>query len=211
MVPKDITEVIFADGVEVIKNHAFRNCDSLTSIQIQDTVKRIEQFTFYRCDSLNNIKLPKHLESIGKTAFYNCESLDSVHIQDTVKEIEREAFDACYNLKIINIQPPLTTYGPSVFSNCNCLLTGSPVKCGSDYNRCTYIVNNDEVYEWLQHRWEDAPLHSVCNNDNVTLQKIEECIKNHGKECTHKVDNASTLGTRISHIYVIWETICVIW
>ena len=30
-------------------------------------------------------------------------------------------------------------------------------------------------------------------------------------EITLRLRGSSTLGTRISHIYVIWETICVIW
>jgi len=180
-----VTEVIVADGVETIKYCAFSGCKALKSIQIPDTVKKIEDYAFDGCINLKTIKLPKQLEFIGRYAFFECESLTDIYIPDTVKEIGNHAFNKCINLKIINILP-LNTYGIDVFANCDCLLTGSPVKYDSSND---YITNNEEVYEWLLHRWDDAPLHRVCNNATVILQDIEECIAKNGEECTRKVDN----------------------
>ena len=44
-------------------------------------------------------------------------------------------------------------------------------------------------------------------NENINLNHL---IKKNNNNTIENVDTR-TLGTRISHIYVIWETICVIW
>ena len=51
-VPKDVTHVIVASSVTVIKKEAFNECKLLVSVIMGDNVKRIEEWAFKYCTAL---------------------------------------------------------------------------------------------------------------------------------------------------------------
>jgi len=61
--------------VVAIKNFAFTNCSSLTSITIGNNVTRIGEWAFTGCSGLTSITIPESVTSIGSSAFYNCSGL----------------------------------------------------------------------------------------------------------------------------------------
>ena len=75
-----------------IRDKAFFECKSLTSINIPDSVTSIGKSAFYRCKSLTSINIPNSVTSIGKSAFGECESLTSINIPDSVTSIGDGAF-----------------------------------------------------------------------------------------------------------------------
>lgn len=112
-----------------IRDGAFSNCYSLTSITIPSSVTSIGSSEFYYCYSLKSITIPSSVTSIGAQAFYNCTSLQSVTIPNSVTSIGDSAFYYCYSLKSIIIPSGVTSIGSNVFSNC-CSLASVTIPSG---------------------------------------------------------------------------------
>ena len=74
------------DNVESIRDAAFFNCLSLTSIEIPDSVTSIGSSAFYYCTSLTSIVLGNSVESIGSHAFFYCDSLTEIKYLGTKKD-----------------------------------------------------------------------------------------------------------------------------
>ena len=72
------------DNIDSIGSNAFRNCSSLTSIDLPN-VTSIGSNAFDSCSSLTSIHLPK-VTSIGRNAFAHCSSLTSIHFAAKNKE-----------------------------------------------------------------------------------------------------------------------------
>ena len=82
----ELLEVAAEDlyGVTRIKNYAFYNCKSLTSITIPDSVTSIGDYAFAHCTSLTSITIPKSVIYIGPEAFYGCTKLTDVYVKSTI-------------------------------------------------------------------------------------------------------------------------------
>ena len=107
--------------VTEIKSYAFRNCSSLTSVEIGNGVTSIGSYAFQSCDSLTSIEIPDSVTSIGDYAFSDCSSLTSVVIGDSVTSIGDYAFWFCDSLTSVVIGDSVTSIGVRAFSNCSSL------------------------------------------------------------------------------------------
>ena len=96
-VPASLKEVIITGGTS-IRDYAFEDCTSLTSITIPDGVTSIGRSAFSGCTSLTSITMPNSVTSIGSYAFEGCTSLTSITIPDSVTSINDNAFDGCANI-----------------------------------------------------------------------------------------------------------------
>ena len=81
--------------LRIIGEHAFRECVSLTEITIPDGVKEIRGGTFFGCSALGTATLPPGLREIGAYAFSCCDSLREIVIPDGVQALGRGAFEGC--------------------------------------------------------------------------------------------------------------------
>ena len=115
-----LTEAVLTDAIK-ISNSAFKNCSSLTSIEIPDSVTSIGSSAFSRCTSLTSIVIPNSVTSIGSDAFYKCSSLTSVVIGDNVKSIGSYAFYNCSSLTSIEIPDSVKSIGSYAFYSCDSL------------------------------------------------------------------------------------------
>lgn len=101
--------VILQEGLKSVPNSAFRDCSSLSSINIPEGVTSIDSSAFNGCSSLSSIILPERVTSIGDFAFNNCSSLSSITIPSTVTSIGDFAFSSCYSLvEVYNYSPNIT-------------------------------------------------------------------------------------------------------
>ena len=103
----DDTELILPDNYNgknyVINDHAFYDCDNLTSVTIPDSVTSIGQSAFLRCDSLTSVTIGNSVTSIGDSAFEGCTELTSVTIGNGVTSISDWAFYDCISLTRVYI------------------------------------------------------------------------------------------------------------
>ena len=88
------------EGVIIIKDYAFHNCDGLINIQIPDSVTHIGKFAFYNCSVLSSVKIPNSVTNIDEYAFGRCETLTSIKIPGSVTIMGKGVFEDCDNLTI---------------------------------------------------------------------------------------------------------------
>ena len=104
---------------DIIGEHAFSGCSSLTSVNIPSSVKWIGESTFSGCSSLTSVNIPSSVAYIGDCAFQDCSSLTSINIPSSVTEIREYAFDGCSSLISVKIPSSVTSIGGSAFSGCS--------------------------------------------------------------------------------------------
>lgn len=82
--------------IETEKNKLINGCKNTI---IPSSIVSIGSSAFRNCNSLNSIEIPDNVVSIGGLAFYMCEKLSKVVIWGNVKEIGSAAFEGCTELK----------------------------------------------------------------------------------------------------------------
>ena len=88
-------------AVTSIGDHAFYNCQVLTSITIPNGVTSIGNNAFDYCTALTSITIPDSVTSIGNGAFKRCTSLTSITIPNSVTSIGEHGFDYRLNTKAL--------------------------------------------------------------------------------------------------------------
>ena len=116
-----LTSVKLPEGLEVIGYEAFSNCGLLQSIDIPESVQKIEGRAFARCESLQSVKFPQSMTSIGEEAFLNCESLSSASLPNDISSIGASTFERCSLLKTVSIPRSVKEIGDEAFLLCESL------------------------------------------------------------------------------------------
>ena len=141
-------EYSIIEGVNVIADNAFSECEHLTYIDIPDSVTCIGDRAFEYCYSLTNIDIPDSITSIGDYTFYfwygnlyneskafiyedhvlfnkNKTTLiayiareKNYTIPNSVTTIGEGAFNGCHFLTSIKIPNSVTTIGEGAFNGC---------------------------------------------------------------------------------------------
>lgn len=106
--------------VTSISDHAFYDCEGLTSVTIPSTVKHIGELAFFQCSSLTSLSLPDSLTSIDKDAFYGCKGLTTIYIPKNVASIGEGAFWTCGNLTSITVNEENSHYDSR--DGCNAII-----------------------------------------------------------------------------------------
>ena len=112
---------IIPNSVTSIGDHAFYNCDALTSITIPNSVTSIGNGAFKGCNKLTSVTIPNSVTSIGEKAFSMCSALTSITIPNSVTSIGFWAFATCKALTSITIPNSVTSIGDYAFRGCDAL------------------------------------------------------------------------------------------
>ena len=73
-------QIGYHDGLPItaIRDGAFKNCDSLTSVTLGDSVRSIGASAFYGCTGLTSVTLGEGISDIEPSSFYGCYKLVEV-------------------------------------------------------------------------------------------------------------------------------------
>lgn len=97
----DTTPTI-SDGITTIRERAFNQCNTLTSIMLPSTLIEIGTYAFYNCSSLTNLAIPQGVMSLGMYMVWGCTSLRSITIPNSVTNLSAyQFFYYCPNLQYI--------------------------------------------------------------------------------------------------------------
>ena len=87
---------------------------------IPNGIDVIANFAFIDCDNLVSIDIPESMEIIAYRAFWNCRGLESLIIPKNVHGIHAEAFGYCYSLRTISVDSENPNYDSR--NNCNAII-----------------------------------------------------------------------------------------
>lgn len=90
--------VSISNGVKVIGEEAFYDCDTVEYVRIPSSVKEIAYNAFAECDNLKEVIVPDSVEIIGNSAFANCASLKKFTLGAGVETLGNGVFAGCSNL-----------------------------------------------------------------------------------------------------------------
>lgn len=79
------------EGVEIICNEAFSECQSLIKIILPSTLKFIGNMAFYKCTNLESIVIPEGVKSIDYLTFSGCDSLHNLVLPHSLESIDSDA------------------------------------------------------------------------------------------------------------------------
>lgn len=102
-----IKSITFKDGVTLITNESFSNCNKLTSISISSTVKTIYAGAFRNCSNLESVICNSNLTVIKDEVFANCSNLSYFLYLGTNNPYDpgknNKVFYGCDKLKYISV------------------------------------------------------------------------------------------------------------
>ena len=79
------------EGVEIICDEAFQECESLECIKISNSVLHIGERAFLECENLCSVTLPPNITTLRNQTFYGCTSLQEICLPSLLETIEADA------------------------------------------------------------------------------------------------------------------------
>ena len=122
-------------AVTEIGDHAFRDCNEMTSVAIADSVTEIGTGAFVNCSKLSKAAVPNSVRSIGNSAFDGCIKLSSISYNGNEYDLS-------------NIEPAFVENGVSVGSHVFEHSYSEPVYTWSENNStCTATKTCSECHD----------------------------------------------------------------
>ena len=122
---EDITSIVLPESVESIGDYAFSYCTSLTEISLPQNLTNTGYRAFSHCAALKSVNLPRNLNTVASYAFEYCTALEEIILPQAVESIGYNAFYHCEKLKNVTVPSSVETIGSSAFAFCSSLVSAS--------------------------------------------------------------------------------------
>ena len=110
---------VVPEGIQIIGDQAFRECDSLAEIVLPDGLTRIGDSAFFLCYGLTRMALPDSLTAIDRQAFAGCSGLAEIALPDGLTSIGDSAFSGCRGIGEIALPDSVGSIGNNPFVECD--------------------------------------------------------------------------------------------
>ncbi len=116
-----LTSVEMSDFIREIGKDAFSGCTALVSAKLPPYIPEVPEGMFRGCKNLKEAEIPecvyREIKAIGEEAFYGCISLDEIVLPDGIETIGDRAFEGCTNLAYIDEPETLISVGQDAFKD----------------------------------------------------------------------------------------------
>lgn len=155
---KTLTSVLIPGSVLTIGDYAFCKCNKIRSLTIAEGVQSIGAYAFQKCGE-NNIVIPGSVKTIGNYAFWTG-AIVTITLSSGLEVIGEGAFATLPSLKSIKIPATVTSIGKWGFNGCTQLATIEYEGTKSQWNAIT------KGEEW---NLNVPATQVVCSNGTVAL------------------------------------------
>ncbi len=148
-IDRNIISIVLEEDTTEINEHAFEDCESLTSLEIASSVTRVGYNAFESCTNLSSVTFGANsqLDSIEFHAFYNCKTLASIEIPSSVISIEYGAFYGCDSLSSVTFSDP-SGWWRSSSSTATSGTSISEADLSDEATAATYLRTTYRNYYW---------------------------------------------------------------
>ena len=126
-----LKRISFAEGLQVIEDRAFKQCEKLEEIVFPSTLKSLGESSFADCYSLSKVNcqgyyvmskpsIPYGIKNIPQYCFANT-NITTITLPSTVENISQCAFAGCSSLKSAELYEGLKNIGVQAFYGCKSL------------------------------------------------------------------------------------------
>ncbi len=150
------------EGVEILEDSSFWNCNDLTELTVPGTVKTME-FAIGYCESLETVTFLEGITKISSRALIGCSSLYRIQLPNSLKTIDHRAFSRNDGLTSLILPAGVEQIAASLVLDCNNL------------QQLTILNPECEVYDAGTGIMLSLPVGSViCGYAGSTAQTIAE-------------------------------------
>lgn len=191
------------EGICIIGDSAFKDCELLKKVNIPDSVTIIENYAFYQCGKLEKCNMPKNLICIGDYAFGHTE-LTSINLPKTLESIGKGVFLRCFGLKKIKIPDHITRIEDEMFRGCGSLksveIPNSVTYIGAEAFTDT-IIGKINIPDSVTFIGDGA----FCRCGNLTSVTIPDSVVEIGENLFPFIDCLSLVSIQVSPDHPILE------
>ena len=113
---RELISVTLPEDITVIKDHAFTECVSLSTVNIKGNLEKIEWEAFSICKSLETIDLGTDLKTIEFGVFWQS-GLVEIDLPEGLIEIQALAFCDCENLDNLRLPSTVKIFGSNNYTD----------------------------------------------------------------------------------------------
>lgn len=162
------------ESLETLGKYAFSDCETIAITNIPAGINESDGYavldgTFRNCTSLTEINIPEGITKIGSDAFNSCINLTTVKLPDSLTAISSQAFYHCPNLELTRLPSGVTTVDYQAFYDCGKMtylvlgdnITSFSYQCFSSYPDLIISGEDTNTYQALQEAAEEKPIGAV--------------------------------------------------